>query len=201
MYNYDIYIYIYIYIYIIQIIMFIYSPSWCHIDLSDHLLTRLYRSLHPGGLLGFILYRYKALVHWFKQIVLPLLVHEKRSTGVHRLWDRPYFSSCVPHVWFISNNLYIYIYIYNLNSYMNLHTHTHIHIYIYIFTNLISNSIHGTRKKQKKKLPGTRDKSISNHRPTPWKKSRDTQSVVKRKLKTFRESCNATITKVLNIFF
>ena len=35
-------------------------------------------------------------------------------------------------------------------------------------------------------------------RPTPWKKSRDTQSVVKRKLKTFRESCNATITKVLN---
>ena len=60
--------------------------------------------------------------------------------------------------------------------------------YIYIFTNLISTSIHGTRKK-KKKTPGTRDNSISNHRPgekekniigqkerkgqprqTPWKK-------------------------------
>ena len=35
-------------------------------------------------------------------------------------------------------------------------------MYIYIFTNLISTSIHGTRKK---KPPGTRDKSISNHRP------------------------------------
>ena len=92
----------------------------------------------------------------------------------------------------------------------------YIYIYIYIFTNLISTSIHGTRKKTKKTPPGTRDKSISNHQPeekekiigqkerkgqprlTPWKKSRDTQSVVKRKLKTFRESCNATITKVLN---
>ena len=81
-----------------------------------------------------------------------------------------------------------------------------IYIYIYIFTNLISTSIHGTRKKTKKqkKKPwqGTRDKSISNHRPgekeksflgkkerkgqprpTPWKKSRGTQSVVKRKPK------------------
>ena len=77
----------------------------------------------------------------------------------------------------------------------------YIYIYIYIFTNLISTSIHGTRKKQKKAWPGTRDKSISNHRPgekeknfwskrkkrptspDPLKKSRDTQSVVKRKPK------------------
>ena len=37
---------------------------------------------------------------------------------------------------------------------------------MYIFTNLISTSIHGTRKKNRKKnSPGTRDKSISNHRP------------------------------------
>ena len=36
----------------------------------------------------------------------------------------------------------------------------------YIFTNLISTSIHGTRKKQKTKpWPGTRDKNISNHHP------------------------------------
>ena len=72
---------------------------------------------------------------------------------------------------------------------------------IYIFTNLISTSIHGTRKKTKKALPGTRYKSISNHRPgekekiidqkerkgqprpTPWKKSRDTQSVGQKKTK------------------
>ena len=69
---------------------------------------------------------------------------------------------------------------------------------------------------KKKKPPGTRDKSISNHRPgekekiicqkerkgqprpTPWKKSRDTQSVGQKQTKTFRESCNATITRVLN---
>ena len=37
-----------------------------------------------------------------------------------------------------------------------------IYIYIYIFTNLISTSIHGTEKKP---WPGTREKSISNHRP------------------------------------
>ena len=53
---------------------------------------------------------------------------------------------------------YIYIYIYTC-------------IYIYIFTNIISTSIHGTRKKQKKPWPGTRDKNISNHRPEEKEKS------------------------------
>ena len=42
---------------------------------------------------------------------------------------------------------------------------TFIYIYIYIYSNLISTSIHGTRKKKKKPWPGTREKSISNHRP------------------------------------
>ena len=36
---------------------------------------------------------------------------------------------------------------------------------MYVFTNLLSTSIHGYQKKRKKKLPGTRDKNISNHRP------------------------------------
>ena len=86
-----------------------------------------------------------------------------------------------------------------------------------MFTNLISTSILGTRKKKEKKnTPGTRDKSISNHHPgeketiigqkerkgqprqTPWKKSRDTLSVGQKKTKTFHEFCNATITRVLN---
>ena len=77
----------------------------------------------------------------------------------------------------------------------------YIYIYIYIFTNLISTSIHGIGK-NKKTWSGTRDKSTSNHhpgekekgflgkkerkgqpRPTPWKKSRGTHSVVKRKPK------------------
>ena len=97
-----------------------------------------------------------------------------------------YLLVCVCEILFECLCVYIYIY-----------------IYIYIFTNLISTSIHGTIKKTKKKTSGTRDNSISNHRPgekekiigqkerkgqpcpTPWKKSRDTQSVVKRKLKTF----------------
>ena len=109
---------------------------------------------------------------------------------------------------------------FHLTLYTHTHTHTHTHTYIYIyiyilFTNLISTSIHGTSKKRKKKTPGTRDKNISNHnsgekekiigqkerkaqpRETPWKKSRDTQSVGQKKTKTFRESCNATITRVL----
>ena len=38
-------------------------------------------------------------------------------------------------------------------------------IYIYIFTNLISTSIHGIGKKQKKPCSGTRDKSTSNSPP------------------------------------
>ena len=90
-------------------------------------------------------------------------------------------------------------------------------IYIYIFINLISTSIHDTRKKNTKKPPsGTRDKSISNHcpgekeknigqnerkgqpRPILEKNQGIRSQLVERKLKTFRESCNATITKVLN---
>ena len=39
----------------------------------------------------------------------------------------------------------------------------YVYIYIYIFTNLISTTIHGIRKKQKN--PPGRDKNISNHCP------------------------------------
>ena len=35
-------------------------------------------------------------------------------------------------------------------------------------------------------------------RSTPWKKSMDTQSAGQKKTKTFCESCNATLTRVLN---
>ena len=42
----------------------------------------------------------------------------------------------------IPRTLLIYVYIY-------IYTHIYIYIYIYIFTNLISTSIHGTRKKEK----------------------------------------------------
>ena len=80
-----------------------------------------------------------------------------------------------------------------------------------MYTNLISTSIHGTRKKtcreqeiklswitargRKKNIIG--QKEIKGQpRQTPWKKIRDTQSVGQKK--TFCESCNATITRVLN---
>ena len=95
---------------------------------------------------------------------------------------------------------------------------TLLYIYIYIYTNLISISIHGTRKKKTRKNPrqeqeikvsritarGKKKKIIGQKerkgqlRPTPWKKSRDTPSVGQKKTKTFRESCKATITRVLN---
>ena len=51
-----------------------------------------------------------------------------------------------------------------IRDYAEVKQITHIYIYIYIYTNLMSTSIHGTRKKEKKP-PGTRDKNISNHRP------------------------------------
>ena len=82
---------------------------------------------------------------------------------------------------------------------------------------MISTSIHGTRKKNTKNprqeqeikylesLPGGKRKNYRSKRkkrPTssdPLKKIKGIRSqLVKRKLKTFRESCNATITKVLN---
>ena len=78
----------------------------------------------------------------------------------------------------------------------------YIYIYIYIFTNLLSTSIHGTRKKKrkktrqeqeikvsritargkKKKIIGQRERK-GQPRPTPWKKSKDTQSVGQKKTK------------------
>ena len=37
----------------------------------------------------------------FSLVVQPMLVHVKGSTGVYRLWVLPYFSTSVPHVWFV----------------------------------------------------------------------------------------------------
>ena len=48
-----------------------------------------------------VTYRHRSAVCRFDLIVLPLLVHVKRSTVVHHLWARPYFSSIVPHVLFV----------------------------------------------------------------------------------------------------
>ena len=37
----------------------------------------------------------------YELVALPLLGHVKGSTRIHYLWARPYFSSSVPHVWFV----------------------------------------------------------------------------------------------------
>ena len=87
-------------------------------------------------------------------------------------------------------------------------------IYIYIFTNLISTSIHGTRKKQKKNPGLEQEKKVSQitaqgEKKKFWvkkkekanlvrpleKKSRDTQSVVKRKPK--KPSANPAMLQLL----
>ena len=70
-----------------------------HVAQSERISLTLspYRPL----LQDYIPYRYRAAVCRFESIVQPLLVHVKGSTGVHYLWVRPYFSSSVPHVWFV----------------------------------------------------------------------------------------------------
>ena len=49
------------------------------------------RPLLPVILHGYILYRHRAAICRFEQVVLPLLVHVKESTGVHHLWAHPPF--------------------------------------------------------------------------------------------------------------
>ena len=94
---------------------------------------------------------------------------------------------------------------------------TYIYIYIYIFTNLISTSIHGTRKN--KKNPG-QEQEIKISRITTqgkkkkvfWVKKKEKANLVrlleknqgvrsqwsKENQKTLCECCNATVIKVLN---
>ena len=65
------------------------------------LATPPYRPLLPTGPQGYIPYRHRAAICMFELVVLPLHVRLKGSTGVHHLWARPYFSSSVPHAWFV----------------------------------------------------------------------------------------------------
>ena len=103
-----------------------------------------------------------------------------------------------------------------MRNFIVLFSYIYIYIYIYIYSNLISTSIHGTRKKpkkpcqeqeikvsriiargKKKKLQVKKKEKANLVRPLEKNQGIRSQ-LVKRKLKTFRESCNATIAKVLN---
>ena len=63
--------------------------------------TTPYLPLLPPGLQGSIPYRHRAAVCRFELVVLRILGYVKGSIGVHYLWTRSYFSSSVPHVWFV----------------------------------------------------------------------------------------------------
>ena len=63
--------------------------------------TPPYRPLFSADLQDYIPYRHRAAVCRFELGVLSLLVHVKRSTGVHHSRARPYLSRSVPRVWFV----------------------------------------------------------------------------------------------------
>ena len=65
------------------------------------LATSPYHSSPPAGLQGYILCPHIVAVCKFVLVVLLLHIHMWGSTGVHRLWARPCFSSGVPRVWFV----------------------------------------------------------------------------------------------------
>ena len=65
------------------------------------LATSPYHSSPPAGLQSYILCPHIVAVCKFVLVVLLLHIHMWGSTGVHRLWARPCFSSSVPRVWFV----------------------------------------------------------------------------------------------------
>ena len=91
-YFYSAYEYEYIYIYIIIMLHSQHGSAW------PSPTTPLYHSSLLGGPLCYILYQHWAVVYTVLLVVLLLLIHVKRSTGVYY----PYFSSSILHIQFIS---------------------------------------------------------------------------------------------------
>ena len=60
-----------------------------------------YHSSPPAGLQGYILCPHIVAVCMFVLVVPLLHIHMWGSTGVHRFWVRPCFSSSVLRVWFV----------------------------------------------------------------------------------------------------
>ena len=72
-----------------------------HIAIQARISLTLSRPSPLADLQGYILYRHRAVVYRLLLVVLPLLVHAMGSTGVCRLWVRPYFSDSVWHIWLV----------------------------------------------------------------------------------------------------
>ena len=89
-----------LYIYIWYIIIIIMSRRlrgypWPSLAISP------YHSSPPAGLQDYNPCPHIAAVCKFVLVVPLLHIHEWGSTGVHRLWARPCFSSSVLRVWFV----------------------------------------------------------------------------------------------------
>ena len=69
------------------------------------LVTSPYHSSPPAGLQDYILCPHIVAVCKFVLVVLLLHIHMWGSTGVHHLWACPCFSSSVPRVWYIPQEL------------------------------------------------------------------------------------------------
>ena len=80
-----------------------------------------------------------------KRLHLPnILLH----TYIHRYLHTYIYTHARTYT-HTDTHIYIYIYI-HMYIYINIYIYIHMYIYIYIYTNLISTSIHGTRKKNEK---------------------------------------------------
>ena len=89
--------FIYFYLIIIIIIMLCRQHGYPWPSLA----TSPYYSSPLAGLQGYILCPHIVAVCKFVLVVLLLHIHMWGSTGVHRLWARPCFSSSVPGLWFV----------------------------------------------------------------------------------------------------
>ena len=90
------------------------------------LATSPYHSSPPASLQGYILCPRIVAVCMFVLVVLLLHGHMWGSTGVHRLWARPCFSSSVLRVWLHTHKAYTCTHI-QIQTYTHTHTHTRTH--------------------------------------------------------------------------
>ena len=142
------------------------SPSDCLVSYPGHSLRGSYLSTAVQSVYSTAPANWENLTLDLYVIMLSVKQSGIKYHFVVRLTEiAPWTPGPLPntlHIWPMAYYIYIYIYIY---IYLTYQIYIYIYIYIYIFTNQLSTSIHGTRKKTKNPWPGTREKNISNHGP------------------------------------